>query len=108
MIDNWDVIKHEAFMDVAFEVEYAHDLGEVIHVCGYWWNQGYQMSFLIPYRDPATHRRIQYAYPGVSSQAFQIKKSDLHKWTKAVDPRTQLPVNRWGMGFLRACKWIAA
>lgn len=106
MIENWDVIKHEKFMDVAFEVEFAHDLGDHIHLVGYWWNQGYEASFLIPYKDHRMHRRIQFTYPGVTSQGFQIKKTDLDKWFKAIDPRKQQPVNGWGMGFLRNCQWV--
>lgn len=96
-IDNWDVIKHEKFMDVAFEVEYAHEMGDVVHVCGYWWNQGTDKSWLVPYRDPNTNRRIQYTYHGVTNYAFQIKKSDLHLWSKVINPRKSQ--------CLRKCDW---
>lgn len=97
-IDNWDFIKHEKFMDVAFEVEFAHDLGETVLVCGYWWNQGLERSWLIPYKDPRFKRRIQFAYPGVTSQTFHIKKSELSKWSKLKRPAKDPDC-------LRNCEW---
>lgn len=99
-IDSWDVIKHEKFMDVCFEVEYAHEMGDSVHVCGYWWNQGFEKSFLIPYKDPKTNPRVQFAYHGVTPQAFQIKKVDLAKWSKLKRPAKD-------PACFRNCEWEA-
>jgi len=93
-IESWDVIKHDAFMDVAFEVEYAVEYTNDIMVTGYWYNQGFEKSWMLPYYRNSRAR----AMGQPSTQTFFIKRADLHKWSKVINPRKDVAC-------LRKCDW---
>ncbi len=99
MIEKYDFIKHEKFMDVAFEVEYVDNSysSDSIMVTGFWWNQGYERSWHVPYF--RTKRDRAYGIP--SMQTFFIKKSELGRWSKLVLPRKDEQC-------LRRCDWEPA
>lgn len=97
-----DFIKHELFMDIALCIEYAYDNGDSWRVTGYWWNQMFVKSGLVPFKDLKKRRsRDPYSYGGgygPDTQTFDIKKSELSKWSKVkMPPRSQC---------LRKCEWV--
>ena len=94
MIENGDIIKHEVFMDVAFEVHYAYGSGDVI-VSGHWMNQGFTKSWYCPVFKNSRDR----AAGKLELCSFTIKAADMHKWTRVVNPRRD--------SCLRKCDWEA-
>jgi hypothetical protein len=84
VIENGDIIKHEAFLDVAFEVHYAYGSGinDDVMVTGEWMNQGQVNSWYIPNNIPH----------------FTIKKERIHEWFKVVYPKKDK--------CLRHCDWV--
>jgi hypothetical protein len=101
MIDKYDFIKHEKFMDVALEVEYVMDMGDHLKVTGYWWNQGFTKSWMVPFKNKKISERSRRPYgqfSGADMQTFDIRKSDLPKWSKLMLPRKDADC-------LRNCGW---
>lgn len=88
-IDTGDVIKHEKFMDVAFDIEFSFDRGDGWLLTGYWLNQGFTKSWAVPYRDKRGH---------VTTQTFLIKNEDLKYWSKVILPQQDV--------CLRKCDWV--
>jgi hypothetical protein len=95
MIQAYDYIKHEKFMDVAFEVESAYDDGVHIIVSGYWMNQGNDKSWYCPVYKNGRDRAIGKLH----LDSFKILKENLHQWSKVKIPPTS--------DCLRKCDWEA-
>jgi ATP-dependent DNA ligase len=97
-IERFDFIKHEKFMDVAVEVRWVVDLQEELMITGYWWNQGFEKSFLCPVYEKKSRNPYGSGYPQLKAQTFKIKKNELSNWSKLVTPRKD-------MNCLRKCDW---
>jgi len=69
MIENFDIIKHERFLDVAFEVTGFYEAENNLLLAGKWINQGFVESFYITGK----------------LDAIRIKYEDLNKWLKLKD-----------------------
>lgn len=97
-IEAGDYIKHEKFMDVALHVQYAYDQGDHWLVTGIWMNQGFEKSWLIPFKDLSRRKRDMYSGGyGVDTQTIKIKPEDMALWLKVkMPPRSQC---------LRKCEW---
>lgn len=72
-IRNGNLIRHFKFLDVAFEIFTATESGDEITVHGRWLNQGFVETYELDY----------------PSQTFNIKKSDMHKWSICTDPKAK-------------------
>lgn len=81
MIKQGDIIKHQAFMDVAVQVFFSSTNPKTgdIRIDGVWLNQGQTQSYRI--NEPAN---------------FTIKKNHLCKWYKCLKPESK---------FLRNEEW---
>lgn len=78
------IIKHERFLDVAFEVSEVITRQDEYTVRGRWINQGSAESF--------------YIFPINQMDKIKIMKEDRAKWFKCVDPDADK--------CLRKCQWM--
>lgn len=81
MIKSGDIIKHNAFMDIAVQVFFINNNPETeeIEISGVWVNQGQVNTYCI--NEPAK---------------FTIKKHELSNWMKCLKPKSDLiRIEQW-------------